>query len=113
MLMQEAIGSLVLEVSEKRMLIFFTSSRYTPIGPFPNNFAKTFLSTSGLVMLDTGLSPSPFVIYGEIEEYYTDREAAYGLKQEVDYTPVKIDVASGQDEILNKYGKYIGEFSRV
>lgn len=50
------------------------------------------------------------VYYGEIDSYYTDREAAYGLKQEVDYTPVKIDVASGQDEVLNKYGKYIGEW---
>lgn len=49
---------------------------------------------------------SPY--YGELTCYYTDQQATYGstVGETADYFPEKID--GSQDEILEKYGKYVG-----
>lgn len=52
------------------------------------------------------------VYWPEIDGYYTDREATYSLVpgETAGYNPIYIDQASGQDEILNYYGKYIDKW---
>lgn len=51
---------------------------------------------------------SPY--YGEMTCYYTDRQATYGstVGETDGYAPEKID--GSQDEILEKYGKYVGKW---
>lgn len=47
--------------------------------------------------------------WGELTGYYTDRNSTYSYipGETPGYSPEYIDQASGQDEILNYYGKYI------
>lgn len=51
---------------------------------------------------------SPY--YGEITYYYTDHDATYGnvVGETAGYAPPKID--GSQDEVLEKYGKYIAKW---
>jgi len=51
------------------------------------------------------------VYWTELTEYYTDQEATYGMEPgDAGYNPVLINKESGQDEILNYYGKYIDKW---